>query len=76
MSAVLEGKEQFIINASGQRVSVVLDLDTYERLCEAAEDNFDLRAYRAANIRVKQEMAQGKFTTPENYRARRLRKQK
>lgn len=76
MKAALEGKEQFIVNASGRRVSVVLDLDTYERLREAAEDNLDLRAYRAAKPRVTEEIAANKFTTLENYRAKRFRKQK
>jgi len=70
------GKEQFIVNASGQPVGVVLDLPTYERLREAAEDSADLRAYRAAKSRVTAEMARGEFVTLEEYRARRSRRGK
>jgi hypothetical protein len=60
--------------ASGS--AVVLDLNTYERLCEAAEDNSDLRAYRAAKPRVDREIARGDFKTLESYRAKHPRKQK
>jgi hypothetical protein len=68
------GKEQFIVDASGQTVGVVLDLRTYERLRGAAEDKADLRAYRAAKSRVAAEMARGEFATLEEYRASRSRR--
>ena len=70
------GKEQFIVDATGQRVGVVLDLPTYKRLREAAEDNADLRAYRAAKSRAAAEIAQGEFATLEEYRARRSRRRR
>lgn len=70
------GKEQFIVDATGQRVGVVLDLPTYERLREAAEDNADLRAYRAAKSRAAGEIARGEFATLEEYRASRSRRRK
>ena len=70
------GKEQFIVDASGQRVGVVLDLPTYERLREAAEDNADLRAYRAAKLRTAAEVARGEISTLAEYRASRSRRRK
>ena len=76
MNTALDAKERFIVDASGRRVAVVLDLTTYERLREAAEDNFDLRAYRAAKVRVGGEMARGKFASLDTYRAKRLLKRK
>jgi hypothetical protein len=76
MKTVLAEKEQFIVDTSGQRVGVVLDLPTYEQLREAAEDNLDTRAYRAAKPRVAGEIARGEYVTLGDYRAKRPRKSK
>jgi hypothetical protein len=76
MKTVLAEKEQFIVDASGERVGVVLDLPTYEQLREAAEDNLDVRAYRAARSRVAGEITRGEYTTLADYRAKRSRKRK
>jgi len=76
MKTVLAEKGQFIVDASGQRAGVVLDMPTYEQLREAAEDNLDLRAYRAAKPRVAGEIARGEYVTLADYRANRSRKSK
>ena len=76
MKTVLEEKEQFIVDASGQRVGVLLDLPTYERLREAAEDNADIRSYRAAKSQVSAEIARGEYATLADYASKRLRKRK
>ena len=68
MKTVLAGKEQFIVDASGDRVGVVLDLPTYERLRESEEELDDIRAYDAAAPRVKAEIAKGDFVTLSDYR--------
>ena len=69
-------KEQFIVNASGKRVGVLLDLLTYERLREAEEELDDIRAYDAAAPRVKAEIAKGNFITLADYRKARAAKRK
>jgi hypothetical protein len=76
MKAALEEKEQFIVNASGQRVAVLLDLLTYERLREAAEENADIRSYRAAKSRVAEEIVRGEYVTLADYAGKRSRKRK
>ena len=76
MKTVLADKEQFVVDASGQRVAVLLDLPTYARLREAAEDNADVRAYRAARRRVAAEVASGACATLDDYRAKRSRKRR
>lgn len=76
MNTVLGEKEQFIVDASGERVGVVLDLNTYDRLREAAEDNADIHSYRAAKSRVAGEIARGDYVTLTDYRAKRSRKRK
>ncbi len=40
--------ESYITDAEGNRVAVVLDLETYERLLQAFEDLEDIRAANAA----------------------------
>ena len=76
MKTVLEEKEHFVVDASGQRVGVLLDLPTYERLREAAEDNADLHSYRAAKSRVAGEIARGDYATLADYCSKRSRKRK
>lgn len=76
MKTVLEEKEQFIVDASGQRVGVLLDLHTYERLREAAEDNADILSYRAAKSRVAGEIARGECATLAEYGSKRSRERK
>ena len=76
MKTVVAEKEQFIVNASGQRVGVVLDLPTYDRLREAKEELDDIRAYDAAAPRVKAEIAKGDFVTLASYKKTRAAKRK
>ncbi len=76
MKTILEEREQFIVNATGQRVGVLLDLPTYERLREAAEDNAEIRSYRAAKPRVAGEIARGEYATLADYGSKRSRKSK
>jgi hypothetical protein len=76
MNTVLEAKEQFIVNASGKRVGVVLDLPTYERLREAEDELDDIRAYDAAAPRVKAEITRGDFITLADYKKARAAKRK
>jgi hypothetical protein len=39
---------QFIVDESGNRVGVILDMESYEQLLEAMEDLDDIRAYDEA----------------------------
>ena len=74
-TAVLKA-EQFITDASGKRVGVLLDLRAYERLREAKEDLADIRAYDTAQPTARAEIASSQFVTLAEYRARRARKRK
>jgi hypothetical protein len=67
-------KEQFLIDAGGKRVGVLLDLNTYERLREAEEELADIAAYDAAKPRVMAEVKAGRCTTLAEYRASRPQK--
>lgn len=70
MKALVLKDEQFVTDVKGQRVGVLLDLKTYERLREAEEDLADIRAYDAARPRVRAEIEAGKFVSLANYRAK------
>ena len=74
-TAVLKA-EQFITDAEGKRVGVLLDLRAYERLREAEEELADIRAYDSAQPTARAEIASGQFVTLADYRAGRTRKQK
>jgi len=76
MNTVREEKEQFVVNSSGQRVGVLLDLPTYERLREAEDELDDIQAYDAAAPRVKAEIAKGDFITLADYKKARAAKRK
>ena len=67
-------KEQFLIDAGGKRVGVLLDLSTYERLREAEEELADIAAYDAAKPRVMAEVKVGRCATLTEYRANRSQK--
>jgi len=67
-------KEQFLIDAGGKRVGVLLDLNTYERLREAEEELADIAAYDAAKPKVMAEVRAGRCATLAEYRANRAQK--
>ena len=68
--------EQFITDAQGKRVGVLLDLRAYERLREAEEELADIQAYDTAQPTARAEVAAGKFVTLADYRAGRTRTRK
>ena len=74
-TAVLKA-EQFITDAEGKRVGVLLDLRAYERLREAEEELADIQAYDTAQPTARAEVASGQFATLGEYRAKRTRKRK
>ena len=44
--------ERYLTDAEGNRIAVVLDMETYERLLDAAEELEDIQAYVAARARI------------------------
>lgn len=67
---------QFLTNREGERVGVLLDLKTYERLCEAEEELADVKAYDAARKKVLKEVRTGETATLQEYRVARSRRAK
>ena len=71
MKALVLKDEQFVTDAKGRPVGVLLDLKTYERLREAEADLADIRAYDAARPKVTADLKAGHFSTLADYPAKR-----
>jgi len=71
MKALVLKAEQFVTDAKGKAVGVLLDLKTYQRLREAEEDLADIRAYDRARPKVAAELKAGQFSSLADYRAKR-----
>lgn len=75
MKALVLKDEQFVTDAAGKPVGVLLDLKTYKRLREAEEDLADIRAYDAARPKTYADLKAGRFASLADYRARRNKSQ-
>jgi len=64
-------EEQFVTDANGRRVGVLLDVKTYDRLREAEEELADIRAYDTARSRVHAELKAGEVISLADYRTKR-----
>ena len=73
MKTLAREPPQYVTDARGNRVGVMLDLATYEQLLEAVEETGCVRAYDAAKPVVEAELKAGQFTTLREYRASRAR---
>ena len=69
MRTLTPKEEQFITDAKGNRIGVLLDLKTYEQLLEAEEELADIRVYDALRDQAHAEIAAGEFATLASYRA-------
>lgn len=70
MKALVLKDEQFVTDAKGKPVGVLLGLKTYERLREAEEELADMRAYDAARPKVMGDLKSGKLSTLAVYRSK------
>ena len=74
MKRLAREPQQYVTDAQGNRVAVMLDLATYERLLDAADEASCVRAYDTAKPMVQAELKAGKFTTLKEYRTVRARR--
>ena len=71
MKTLVLKDEQFVTDANGRRVGVLLDVKTYDRLREAEEDLADIRAYDEARPNVSAELKAGQSSNLAAYRVKR-----
>ncbi len=70
MGRVKEQSVPYVVDGRGKRVSVVLDVATYERLLEAERELDDSRAYKARR-KVKSELQSGDYLELKEYKRKR-----
>ena len=63
MKTLAREPQQYVVDAHGNRVAVMLDIASYEQLLEAAEEVSCVRDYDAAKPVVEAELKAGEFTT-------------
>jgi hypothetical protein len=68
--------EQFVIDSDGNRLGVLLDLRTYERLLQAEEDLADIRAFDTAIPQAEADLASGKTISLSEYTEKRAARRK
>ena len=71
MKALVLKDEQFVTDANGKRVGVLLDVKTYEHLRDAEDELADIRAYDSARPNVAADLRAGQFSTLAEHRSRR-----
>ena len=59
----MSARTEFVTDSKGRRVAVLLDVKSYARLKDAAEELSDIRAYDKAKSRVAAEVKRGQFVT-------------
>ncbi|MCI0541725.1 MAG: hypothetical protein L0Z50_41540 [Verrucomicrobiales bacterium] len=74
MKALVLKDEQFVTDAKGKRVGVLLDVKTYEHLREAEQELTDIRAYHTARPKVAADIKAGRVCSLSDYRAKRAAK--
>jgi hypothetical protein len=75
-SPSLVAGEQFVKDAEGRPVAVVLDIGTYQRLREAEEELGDIRAFDGAWPQAQEDRKKGNVIGLEDYRAQRAARRK
>jgi hypothetical protein len=76
LNFVMKLAEHIVTDTQGNRIAAVLDIKTYDRLREAAEELADIRAFDSALPKVRAELKSGKFDSLSAYIAKRSSKRK
>ena len=76
MKALVLKDQQFVTDARGKRVGVLLDVKTYEHLRNAEEELADIHAYDAARPKVAADIKAGHVSSLSDYSAKRFAKRK
>jgi hypothetical protein len=75
-SLTSSASEQFVTDSKGNRLGVLVDLKTYERLRQAEEDLADIRAFDAAWPQAQADLKSGKAISLAEYVSERASKRK
>ena len=70
----LELQEQYLIDTNGNRIAVVIDINTYQKLLDELDEYYCLKGYEQAVTETEPEITSGDYLTLEQYLANRERK--
>lgn len=63
--------EQFIIDQQGNKIAVVIDIETYQKILDDLDEFYCERAYEKAVAETNQEINQGEYLSLEEYMSQR-----
>jgi hypothetical protein len=63
----LELREQYLIDENGNRIAVVLDINTYQKLLDELDEYHCIKGYEQAVTETEPEIASGDCLTLEQY---------
>jgi hypothetical protein len=69
----LDLQEQYLTDAEGNRIAVVIDIKTYQQLLEQLDELYCLKGYEQAVIETEPEISSGDYLTLDQYLATRER---
>ncbi len=67
----LELREQYLTDENGNRIAVVLDINTYKKLLDELDEYYCLKGYEQGVTETEPEITSGDYLTLEQYVANR-----
>jgi hypothetical protein len=66
---IFDLQEQYLTDANGNKIAVVIDIDTYQKLIEEIDELYCQKGYEQALAETEPEIAVGDYVTLDEYLA-------
>jgi hypothetical protein len=66
---IFDLQEQYLTDANGNKIAVVIDIDTYQKLIEEIDELYCQKGYEQAVVETDPEIAAGDYVTLDEYLA-------
>jgi hypothetical protein len=66
---IFDLQEQYLTDANGNKIAVVIDIDTYQKLIEEIDELYCQKEYEQAVVETEPEIAAGDYVTLDEYLA-------
>jgi hypothetical protein len=70
-SGTAKGRREYVLDAKGNRVGIILDIPTYEKLMEALEELEDIRDFDEHTKKAEAEFKRKDYVTLDEYKRER-----
>jgi PHD/YefM family antitoxin component YafN of YafNO toxin-antitoxin module len=64
---IFDLQKQYLTDANGNKIAVVIDIDTYQKLMEEIDELYCLKGYERAVAETEPEIATGDYVTLEEF---------